>query len=53
VMEGEGAVRDADGEAAIGPGSCVYVEPDEEHQFINTGEGMLRFVCVIPYPPGD
>jgi len=53
VMEGEGAVRDAAGEAAIGPGSCVYVEPDEEHQFINTGEGVLRFVCVIPYPQGD
>jgi quercetin dioxygenase-like cupin family protein len=51
VMDGEGAVRDARGDVAIGPGSCVYVEPNEEHQFINTGQGVLRFVCVIPYPP--
>ena len=51
VMDGEGTVRDASGEVAIGPGTCVYVEPSEEHQFINTGSGVLRIVCVIPYPP--
>lgn len=51
VIDGEGAVRDSRRGVAIGPGSCVYVEPNEEHQFINTGQGVLRFVCVIPYPP--
>jgi len=53
VIDGEGSVRDARGDVAIGPGSCVYVEPSEEHQFINTGQGVLRFVCVIPYPPEE
>jgi quercetin dioxygenase-like cupin family protein len=51
VLEGAGTVRDANGTAALGPGTCVYVEPGEEHQFVNTGESLLRFVCVIPIPP--
>ncbi|NLT73527.1 MAG: cupin domain-containing protein [Chloroflexi bacterium] len=51
VLEGKGTVRHASGSVSIEPGSCVYVEPGEEHQFLNAGEAMLRFVCVIPYPP--
>jgi len=51
VLEGQGNVRDAQGEAAVGPGSCVYVEPNEAHQFINTGDSTLRFLCIIPFPP--
>jgi len=51
VLAGEGAVRDADGElTAVGEGSCVYVESGEVHQFRNTGDEVLRFVCVIPKP---
>jgi len=46
-------IRDAGGETPIGPGSCVYVEPNEIHQFINTGGSVLRIICVIPYPPED
>lgn len=53
VLEGAGAVRDAHGRAPLAPGTCVYVAPGEEHEFQNTGEGILRFVCVIPYPPGS
>ncbi len=49
VLDGQGIVRDASSKATIGPGSCVYVEPGEKHQFINAGEGILRFVCVIPF----
>lgn len=51
VLQGEGDVRDAQGKTRLGPGTCVYVEPDEIHQFINTGDGVLRFICIIPYPP--
>jgi quercetin dioxygenase-like cupin family protein len=50
VLEGLGSVRDAQGETAIGPGSCIYVAPDELHQFRNTGTSRLRFICVIPNP---
>jgi quercetin dioxygenase-like cupin family protein len=51
VLEGEGTVRDANGTAAMSPGTLVYVEPGEDHEFTNNGETLLRFVCVIPYPP--
>ena len=51
VLEGTGQVRDVDGTADLQPGTCVYVEPGEIHQFLNTGESLMRFVCVIPYPP--
>jgi len=26
----------------------VFVAPNEDHCFINTGSGPLRFICVIP-----
>ncbi len=51
VLEGNGTVRDSGGTAPLEAGTCVYVEPGEEHQFLNTGASLLRFVCVIPYPP--
>ena len=53
VLAGQGIVRDADGEASIGPGYCVYVEPDEMHQFINKGDSVLRIICIVPFPPED
>ncbi len=51
VIEGQGAVRDTAGWAEIGPGSCVYVAPDDFHQFANRGGVPLRLICVIPIPP--
>lgn len=50
VLEGEGAVRQGEERTPIAPGTCVYVAPDEIHQFINTGEAVLRIICVIPKP---
>ena len=51
VLEGEGSVRHAGGEVPIGAGSCVYVAPNEMHQFTNRGQSALRFICVIPNSP--
>lgn len=53
VLDGSARLRDAQGEQVAGPGACVYVAPDEWHQFANAGEGVLRIVCVIPYPPAS
>jgi len=50
VLEGKGIVRGANGTAELHPGICVYTAPDEPHCFTNTGDGMLRFICVIPWP---
>ena len=49
VLEGRGELIDPEGEPiAIGPGSVAYVAPDELHQFRNTGEATLRFLCLVP-----
>lgn len=48
VLAGKGTVRRKDGAAEVGPGSFVYVAPDEEHAFANAGDGPFSFLCVIP-----
>jgi len=48
VLEGSGLVRGSEGSFALQPGVCVYVAPNELHQFANTGSKTLRFICVIP-----
>jgi quercetin dioxygenase-like cupin family protein len=34
----------------VGPGHVAYIPPGALHQFRNTGDGPLVFVCVIPRP---
>lgn len=48
VLSGRGTVRRKDGEAAVGPGSFVYVAPGEEHNFSNAGDSPFSFLCIIP-----
>lgn len=48
VLEGLGTVLGPQGTQPILQGSCVYVAPNELHQFANSGSQPLRFICVIP-----
>lgn len=49
VLDGQGvAVSDA-GDAPISSGTVILVEGDEIHQFRNTGDDVLRFICLIPW----
>ena len=48
VLTGEGVVRGGEKEETIGEGTVVFVAPNEEHCFTNTGNNALRFICVIP-----
>jgi quercetin dioxygenase-like cupin family protein len=50
VLEGRGVVVEGNVEHAIEAGTAVYVRPNEVHQFRNTGEGPLKFLCLIPHP---
>jgi quercetin dioxygenase-like cupin family protein len=50
VIEGAGSVLAPEGATPVRPGSFAFVKPGEEHGFENTGEGPLRFICVIPLP---
>jgi quercetin dioxygenase-like cupin family protein len=51
VLEGEGVAEGPKGKAVMRPGGALYIPPDEPHGYRNTGEGVLRFICVIPHPP--
>ena len=49
ILEGQGVVIDEAGnEHTLSPGVFVYIDPNEKHQFKNTGENPLVFVCLIP-----
>jgi len=50
VLSGRGMVKGEGGEKTIAEGTVVFVEPDEEHCFTNTGSDLLRLICVIPLP---
>ena len=49
VLEGEGEVKIEGKSYPIKKDSVVFVEPGLEHGFKNTGEELLRFLCLIPY----
>lgn len=48
VLRGKGRVLLSDEWHDIGVGDVVYIEPNARHQLLNTGEGPLGFICVIP-----
>jgi quercetin dioxygenase-like cupin family protein len=48
ILAGEGAVRREDGEVPVSAGSVVFVPGSEMHQFLNRGQDVLRFICVVP-----
>ncbi|RME26528.1 MAG: cupin domain-containing protein [Deltaproteobacteria bacterium] len=53
VVEGRGEVRLGDRSHPIGPGDVVWVPPGLLHQYRNTGDGVLRFLCTIPIKNKD
>ena len=48
VLEGEGVVFEGDQEHPLRKGDVVLVKPDEVHQFRNTGQTPLKFLCLVP-----
>jgi quercetin dioxygenase-like cupin family protein len=53
VLEGDGVVIEGDQQRPLQAGDVVYVAPDEIHQFRNTGEGTMKFLCMVPHIPED
>ncbi|MGF1503565.1 MAG: cupin domain-containing protein [Chloroflexi bacterium] len=53
ILQGEGVIKDADAqEHHIETGSTVFIRANEEHGFYNRGEGVLRFICMVPHVEG-
>ena len=48
VLEGNGTVLEGDTLHNIKSGDVIFVQPDEVHQFKNTGDTPLKFLCLIP-----
>lgn len=48
ILSGKGIVKGEGREESIKEGTVVFIAPNEEHCFTNTGNDTLRFICVIP-----
>ena len=48
ILEGEGELVGKEHRWPLQSRSVVLVPPDEEHQFRNTGDGVFKFICLIP-----
>ena len=48
-IEGEGEAYTGGEYKPIKAGDTVFVPPDEEHQFRNTGQESLKFICIVPH----
>lgn len=48
VLNGHGEVLEQGAPHAIAAGDVVFIAPNEIHQFRNTGDQPLEFLCLIP-----
>jgi len=51
VLRGRGKVRIGSREYAVQQGYFLYIPPNIEHEYWNTGGEELEFICVIPHSP--
>ena len=49
ILSGKGEIFSNNEKHEIKENDVLYVPPDEEHGYKNTGEENLVFLCVIPY----
>ena len=48
VLEGDGVVYEGDQQHAITAGDVIFVTPGDVHQFRNTGQVPMTFLCLVP-----
>ncbi|HTQ37466.1 MAG TPA: cupin domain-containing protein [Pirellulales bacterium] len=48
ILSGSGVVSEGDKQHKLTAGDVVFVQPNEVHQFRNTGSQPMRFLCLIP-----
>lgn len=53
VLEGQGLVFEGEKPHPLTAGDVVLVKPDEVHQFRNTGDRPMKFLCLIPNSATD
>lgn len=48
ILSGSAVVVDPSGEHGVKSSDVIFVPGGEEHQFKNTGDEILEFICLIP-----
>jgi len=48
ILEGSGVAMEGDTPRPIQAGDFVLVKPHEKHQYRNTGDSPLVFMCMVP-----
>ncbi len=48
TLQGTGMIVTEEGDEPIGPGHTMLVPGSEKHQIRNTGDDILRFICLVP-----
>lgn len=50
ILDGTGIVEIDGQEHPIGPGTAILIPGGSLHRLVNTGDAVLRFLCLIPHP---
>ena len=48
VLSGEGRIRIGSTWYRVSGGMFIYIPPNVEHEYVNTGGEALKFLCLIP-----
>ncbi len=48
MVDGNGVLSIDGKEHPVEKGAFAYVPANTEHQFKNTGDGVFRFICIVP-----
>lgn len=48
IVEGAGQIENDGEKRAIKAGDVIFVQPNVLHQFVNTSEVPLKFLCLVP-----
>ncbi len=51
IVRGVGEAIHNGGVSCFAPDTAIFIEPNEEHQFRNTGVEPLEFLCLVPNGP--
>lgn len=48
ILKGKGELSTSEGTKPFEAGYAIFIPPDQLHQFKNTGDSDLEFLCLIP-----
>lgn len=52
VVRGQGTLKSGNLEKPLAEGDAVIVLPNEQHSILNSGNGLLTVICVVPLVDG-